>query len=269
MALQEGRQRLSISGNESLQKILLLYLVCCMKVIDLVDRSNVSRFFLFVSVPRFSICFLSGTPFIQPYPMPPVLHIIIISLTTHKLQMMTTAAITMKKFLITTGVVYLSVGSNAFHISPVQVRSVGKTSSFTHSTISSNTINVHFRGADEAKATALVLRSSPKSDDMIDVDGTMEVDAIFNGQTTLSLVGAQSLLVVGAVIAANILNVPNSGLGEGFLINTESIQSGVLTTLPLFVLAFVLDFVEKKVPALQDVTKATQRSVLGKIKYDI
>ena len=36
-----------------------------------------------------------------------------------------------------------------------------------------------------------------------------------------------------------------------------------MATLPLFALAAILDVVEKYVPALEDVSKATQRSVLG------
>lgn len=102
------------------------------------------------------------------------------------------------------------------------------------------------------------LKNSIKNDDLIDV----EKDEDFDVQSTLSLISAQSVLVVVAIVAANFLNVPNNGLGDGFQFDSESIKSGVLATLPLFILAFVLDFVEKKVPALQDVTKATQRSVL-------
>ena len=104
----------------------------------------------------------------------------------------------------------------------------------------------------------LALKNSIKNDDVIEV----EKDEDFDVQSTLSLIGAQSVLVIVAIVAANFLNVPNNGLGDGFQIDSESIKSGVLATLPLFILAFVLDFVEKKVPALQDVTKATQRSVL-------
>lgn len=99
-----------------------------------------------------------------------------------------------------------------------------------------------------------------KNDDVIET----EYDEItFSGKSTLSLVGAQSALVIVAVIAANIIGVPNNGLGDGFTIDSESIKYGILGTVPLFVLAFVLDYVEKEVPALQAVSKATQRSVLA------
>ena len=61
----------------------------------------------------------------------------------------------------------------------------------------------------------------------------------------------------------NIKHVPNYGLGDDFSLNGSSIQLGVIATLPLFGIAAVLDLIEKLVPALNDVTKATQRSVLG------
>lgn len=42
-----------------------------------------------------------------------------------------------------------------------------------------------------------------------------------------------------------------------------SVQQGFLMALPLGVFAFVLDLFEDKVPALQEVSKATQKSVLA------
>lgn len=94
------------------------------------------------------------------------------------------------------------------------------------------------------------------------VDIPNEVDN-FDAKTTVALVAGQSALVVVAVIFAAILGTTNYGLGSGFAINFQAMQSGAIATIPLFVLAYVLDFVEKDVPALQDVTKATQRSVLA------
>lgn len=117
-------------------------------------------------------------------------------------------------------------------------------------------------GMKHHSSTLILRKSVQNNDNMID-DTSIDDDTIFDGKSTLSLISAQSLLVVIAIIAANILNVPNNGLGDGFLINIESLKLGVSATMPLFVLAFVLDFVEKKVPALQDVSKATQRSVLA------
>lgn len=89
------------------------------------------------------------------------------------------------------------------------------------------------------------------------------VDLVFNGQTMFAIVGGQSLLIVGAVVAAKILNVPNLGLGADFVLNSESIQNGAIATIPLIALAFFLDKIEDNFPALTDVSKATQRSVLG------
>lgn len=94
------------------------------------------------------------------------------------------------------------------------------------------------------------------------VDIPNEVDN-FDAKTTVALVAGQSALVAVAIIFAAILGTSNYGLGNGFAINAQAMQSGAIATIPLFVLAYVLDFVEKGVPALQDVTKATQRSVLA------
>lgn len=100
------------------------------------------------------------------------------------------------------------------------------------------------------------------------LDVTIQEDPVFDVQTTISLITGQSLLVVFAVIAANFLHVDNLGLGPGFDMNLESFQNGALLTLPLFSIAFILDQFEKKVPALEDVSKATQRSVLAVLGGD-
>ena len=94
------------------------------------------------------------------------------------------------------------------------------------------------------------------------VDIPNEVDN-FDVKTTAALVAGQSALVVVAVLFAALLGTSNYGLGSGFALSSQALQSGAIATVPLFVLAFVLDFVEKGVPALQDVSKATQRSVLA------
>lgn len=88
-------------------------------------------------------------------------------------------------------------------------------------------------------------------------------DPLFDGQVTLTLIGGQSLLIVGSVIAALILQTPNYGLGSNFNLTPTAFQQGALATLPLFGLAAVLDIFEDKSKALQDVSKATQRSVLA------
>ena len=70
-------------------------------------------------------------------------------------------------------------------------------------------------------------------------------------------------MVLLAVVLGTILNVPNRGLGPDIAFTAQAWKDGFVYTLPLVGLAFVLDLVEDKVPALQDVTKATQRSVLS------
>lgn len=88
-------------------------------------------------------------------------------------------------------------------------------------------------------------------------------ELIFSGRTTLALVGGQMLLVVAAAIAALIIGTPNYGLGSGIDFSWAALQYGFLLTLPLGLFAAALDLIENQVPALKDVTKATQRSVLA------
>lgn len=93
----------------------------------------------------------------------------------------------------------------------------------------------------------------------------VENDKLFNWKTTVGLVGGQSLLVGIAAIAAVLVGTPNSGLGPGIDFSMSSIQQGAVMTLPLGILAVALDVVENRfdIQALQDVTTATQRSVLA------
>jgi membrane protease YdiL (CAAX protease family) len=88
-------------------------------------------------------------------------------------------------------------------------------------------------------------------------------DDLFDGRTTLILVGGQSLLIVAAAIAAAILQTPNWGFGPNIVFDLKSIGGGFLLALPLGGLAAALDLIEDRFPALQDVTKATQRSILA------
>ena len=90
-----------------------------------------------------------------------------------------------------------------------------------------------------------------------------EEDEYFDGQTTFSLVATQSLLVVIAVGVAVLAKTPNFGLGPGVAFDWKSVGYGTLMTIPLGVLAWALDLIEERVPALKDVTIATQRSVLA------
>lgn len=88
-------------------------------------------------------------------------------------------------------------------------------------------------------------------------------DPLFDPRTTISLVGGQSLLILAAIIAATLLKTPNFGFGPSIDFSLPALQKGTLCAIPLFVFAYALDAIEDNVPALQDVTKATQRSVLA------
>jgi uncharacterized protein len=112
----------------------------------------------------------------------------------------------------------------------------------------------------------IILFEAPENqDDILDIENSSDADddKLFNIQTTISLVGGQSVLVGVAALAAAVVGTPNFGLGPGFSLSWDALTYGTLLSLPLGVLAIVLDVVEERVPALQDVTKATQRSVLA------
>jgi membrane protease YdiL (CAAX protease family) len=87
-------------------------------------------------------------------------------------------------------------------------------------------------------------------------------DYFFDGRTTAALIGGQSLLIVASVAVAALIGTPNFGFGPGIAFTPTAISTGVLLSLPLGILAPGLDLIEDKFPALQDVTKATQKSVL-------
>jgi len=88
-------------------------------------------------------------------------------------------------------------------------------------------------------------------------------DKLFDAKTTIALVGGQSLLIGAAAIAAKFVGTPNYGLGPGIDASLPFIMKGLLWSIPLGLLAVVLDIVEDKFPGLQEVTKATQSSVLS------
>ena len=90
-----------------------------------------------------------------------------------------------------------------------------------------------------------------------------EVDELFDGKMTLSLVGGQAALIPLAVAAGFVLRTPNLGFGPGISFDTAALTTGVLYVIPLGIIAVVLEFVEKYVPALQAVSEATQRSVMA------
>ena len=98
---------------------------------------------------------------------------------------------------------------------------------------------------------------------VLKASSSTEDDDLFDIKTTLFLVGGQSLLIGAAVILALFLKTPNYGLGPDISFNTGAIADGVLKALPLGFLAFLLDLVEEEIPALRQVTLATQRSVMA------
>jgi len=84
-----------------------------------------------------------------------------------------------------------------------------------------------------------------------------------NLKTTATLVGGQSFLIVAGLALGALIKTPSYGFGPFFLFDVVAWKLGVLGTLPLGLFAWATDFVEDKFPALQAVSKATQRSVLA------
>ena len=87
-------------------------------------------------------------------------------------------------------------------------------------------------------------------------------DLIQDFQSIIPLVGAQSLLIPISIGVANVLSIPNRGLGSGFALTTPAAIQGLQYTIPLFAIAGIMRLIEPYSKALQGVTKATQRSVL-------
>ena len=110
--------------------------------------------------------------------------------------------------------------------------------------------------------TPFRLYESPEAtDDSIDITPSTN-DDLFDVRTTVSLVVGQSVLVGIAALFAYFLGTPQLGLGTGFMANLMAWKWGVALALPLGGLAVALDSVEDRFPALKDVSKATQRSVM-------
>ena len=159
-----------------------------------------------------------------------------------------------------------------------------RTPSFTAKTTNTRARNSFYsttwgwRGVSaQSSSTQLSARVGQKDEEATASSGMMDIvssskkntinnddtEMAFNIQTALALVGGQSVLIVAAVALAYLAQTPALGLGTGFVIRTlQSWQTGLCATLPLGLLAVVLDRFEARVPALQKVTQATQRSVL-------
>jgi membrane protease YdiL (CAAX protease family) len=113
-----------------------------------------------------------------------------------------------------------------------------------------------------SKSFSLGLSNELQNDEPVEL-ATSTTDAYFSVQNLVPLIGAQSLLILVSVGIAKALHISNSGLGPNFILDGSAFQMGCLATLPLIGLAFVLDKFEKDVPALLEVSRATQRSVLA------
>lgn len=81
-------------------------------------------------------------------------------------------------------------------------------------------------------------------------------------KSIIPLVGAQSLLIPISIGVAKVSSIPNRGLGSGFALTTSALTQGLQYTIPLFAIAGIMRLIEPYSKALQEVTKATQRSVL-------
>lgn len=112
-------------------------------------------------------------------------------------------------------------------------------------------------------ARAPLLRLKSLSDKTKNANDDNDDVLRYNQQTAITIVGGQSLFVVIAMIASLLIGTPNLGFGPNINFSLSALQLGTILTIPLGLFAFVLDAVEDKYPALQDVTKATQRSVLA------
>lgn len=105
--------------------------------------------------------------------------------------------------------------------------------------------------------------SPEETDGPLGLSASIQDDDMFDMKTTLSLVAGQSALVGVGAAAGALAGTPNFGFGPAIDFGATAVLYGSFTSLPLGVLAVALDSIEEKFPALQDVTKATQRSVLA------
>jgi membrane protease YdiL (CAAX protease family) len=114
------------------------------------------------------------------------------------------------------------------------------------------------------------LASSSADDINIDNDSTSSSDVTIQSsgaalplRSIAVLVSAQALLLPISATLARIMHIPNYGLGSGFSWSTNTVMMGIQWTGPLFFTAGLLRLLEPYSPALQGVTRATQRSVLA------
>jgi membrane protease YdiL (CAAX protease family) len=113
------------------------------------------------------------------------------------------------------------------------------------------------------QAQSLSLTQGSNVENVDDNDDGADNDDFFDLRTTAALVGGQSALIALAAIVGLLVGTPNYGFGPDIDFSGGALLEGILWTAPLGVIALGLDLVEDRFPALQDVTRATQRSVLN------
>ncbi|KAG7371171.1 CAAX protease self-immunity-domain containing protein [Nitzschia inconspicua] len=128
------------------------------------------------------------------------------------------------------------------------------------SVISKNLLSDHRFGRTTVNMPDLYLSAQKDNNDMIVINDDTATD--FNIGNIVGLIAGQSSLILVAVVSALALKTPNYGLGPAIDISGDSIGQGILWTLPLGLVAWLLDSIEDRIPALQDVTKATQQITL-------
>jgi membrane protease YdiL (CAAX protease family) len=92
---------------------------------------------------------------------------------------------------------------------------------------------------------------------------TKKIDKYFDGRATATVVAGQSVLIVVTMLFSLLTKTPNFGLGPNVSITPAAIGLGALCVLPFYVLFYVLDSIEDRFPALQDISTATEGAVLG------
>jgi membrane protease YdiL (CAAX protease family) len=95
------------------------------------------------------------------------------------------------------------------------------------------------------------------------INSSYKDDKYFDIRVTVSLLAGQSALVIPGIVFALVLKIPNYGFGSGFSANQQSIIDGILYTIPLGIIGYLLDTVEDNFQPLKDVTTATQSSILN------
>jgi len=122
------------------------------------------------------------------------------------------------------------------------------------------------------RASNTLLRAQDEEESEVDIEEGEGIDEsieeeyeeeyVVNIPEINGVVVGEASLVVLAFLATQITGTPNYGFGPGISFDLSAIREGFLSVLPMFLFACVLEVIEKYVPALQDVSKAAQRSSL-------